>query len=133
MVRLTGSRDRLGFALCLSTGTATTATATAAPPIDPPVHPGRWVMVAMALTSADTSLPLTALFAVLLAFWTTAREVAADAWHIELSPTQDRQGQIVVVNLWRYRMAMVAAGSGGLPATPRCRRCCAWAGRPARR
>jgi len=71
-------------------------------------------MVAMALTSADTSLPLTALFATLLAFWTTTLEVAADAWRIELYPTKDQQGPIVAANLWGYRTAMVAAGSGAL-------------------
>lgn len=71
-------------------------------------------MVAMAATSGDASLPLTALFAVLLAFWTTTLEVAADAWRIELYPTQDEQGPIVAANLWGYRSAMVAAGSGAL-------------------
>lgn len=71
-------------------------------------------MVAMAWTSDDASLPLTALFAVLLAFWTTTLEVAADAWRIELFPTQDQQGPIVAANLWGYRTAMVAAGSGAL-------------------
>jgi MFS transporter, PAT family, beta-lactamase induction signal transducer AmpG len=69
---------------------------------------------AMAFTAADTSLPLTALFAVLLAFWTTTLEIAADAWRIELYPTQDQQGPIVAANLWGYRGAMVAAGSGAL-------------------
>ena len=71
-------------------------------------------MVAMAATSADASLPVTALFAVLLAFWTTTLEVAADAWRIELYPSQDQQGPIVAANLWGYRSAMVAAGSGAL-------------------
>jgi PAT family beta-lactamase induction signal transducer AmpG len=71
-------------------------------------------MVAMAFTSADASLPLTALFATLLAFWTTTLEVAADAWRIELYPTKDQQGPIVAANLWGYRTAMVAAGSGAL-------------------
>ncbi|KQN91989.1 permease [Sphingomonas sp. Leaf67] len=71
-------------------------------------------MAAMAWTSDDASLPLTALFAVLLAFWTTTLEVAADAWRIELFPTQDQQGPIVAANLWGYRSAMVAAGSGAL-------------------
>lgn len=71
-------------------------------------------MAAMAATSDDASLPLTALFAVLLAFWTTTLEVAADAWRIELFPTQDQQGPIVAANLWGYRTAMVAAGSGAL-------------------
>ncbi|WP_235364621.1 permease [Sphingomonas sp. ERG5] len=71
-------------------------------------------MAAMAFTAADKSLAVTALFAVLLAFWTTTLEVAADAWRIELAPTQDEQGPIVAANLWGYRTAMVAAGSGAL-------------------
>lgn len=71
-------------------------------------------MLAMALTADDASLPLTALFATLLAFWTTTLEIAADAWRIELYPTQDQQGPIVAANLWGYRSAMVAAGSGAL-------------------
>ncbi|MBC9033095.1 permease [Sphingomonas sp. JC676] len=70
--------------------------------------------VAMAFTSADTNLPLTALFAVLLAFWTTTLEVAADAWRIELAPTAEQQGPMVAANLWGYRSAMVAAGSGAI-------------------
>ncbi len=71
-------------------------------------------MVAMAFTSGDLSLPLTALFAVLLAFWTTTLEVSADAWRIELAPTPAEQGPLVAANLWGYRSAMVAAGSGAL-------------------
>ena len=71
-------------------------------------------MVAMAVTAADASLAVTALFAVLLAFWTTTLEVAADAWRIELAPTQAEQGPIAAANLWGYRTAMVAAGSGAL-------------------
>ena len=63
----------------------------------------------MALTSSDTNLELTALFAVLLAFWTTTLEVAADGWRIELAPTALEQGPIVAANLWGYRSAMVAA------------------------
>lgn len=71
-------------------------------------------MGAMAATSGDSNLGVTALFAVLLAFWTTTLEVAADAWRIELYPTQQQQGPIVTANLWGYRTAMVAAGSGAL-------------------
>jgi PAT family beta-lactamase induction signal transducer AmpG len=71
-------------------------------------------LVAMALTAADANLAVTALFALLLAFWTTTLEVASDAWRIELAPTQDSQGPIVAANLWGYRSAMVAAGSGAL-------------------
>ncbi|MDV3458916.1 permease [Sphingomonas sp. HF-S4] len=71
-------------------------------------------MVAMAAFSDDASLPLTALFAVLLAFWTTTLEVAADAWRIELAPTPEEQGPVAASNLWGYRTAMVAAGSGAL-------------------
>lgn len=69
-------------------------------------------MVGMAATADDASLPLTALFAVTLAFWTTTLEVAADGWRIELAPTQVEQGPVVAANLWGYRSAMVAAGSG---------------------
>lgn len=71
-------------------------------------------MVAMAFTASDASLPLTALFAVLLAFWTTTLEVSADAWRIELAPTPETQGPLAAANLWGYRSAMVAAGSGAL-------------------
>jgi PAT family beta-lactamase induction signal transducer AmpG len=71
-------------------------------------------MVTMGLTASDDNLWITALFAVLLAFWTTTLEVAADAWRIELAPTQEEQGPIAAANLWGYRTAMVAAGSGAL-------------------
>jgi PAT family beta-lactamase induction signal transducer AmpG len=71
-------------------------------------------MAAMALTSSDRNLGITALFAVLLAFWTTTLEVAADAWRIELGPTQEEQAPLAAANLWGYRTAMVAAGSGAL-------------------
>jgi len=71
-------------------------------------------MLAMAFTSSDSSLAITALFAVLLAFWTTTLEVAADAWRIELGPTPELQGPLAAANLWGYRTAMVAAGSGAL-------------------
>jgi PAT family beta-lactamase induction signal transducer AmpG len=69
-------------------------------------------MVAMAFTSNDRNLPVTALFAVLLAFWSTTLEVASDGWRIELAPTQAEQGPMVTANLWGYRSAMVVAGSG---------------------
>lgn len=71
-------------------------------------------MVGMAFTSDDRNLPVTALFAVCLAFWTTTLEIAADGWRIELAPTQASQGPIVAANLWGYRSAMVAAGSGAV-------------------
>ncbi len=71
-------------------------------------------MAAMAATAGAANLAITALFAVLLAFWTTTLEVAVDAWRIELYPTQEEQGPIVAANLWGYRSAMVAAGSGAL-------------------
>ncbi len=71
-------------------------------------------MLGMAFTSSDASLPLTALFAVALAFWTTTLEIAADGWRIELAPTQAEQAPVVAANLWGYRSAMVAAGSGAV-------------------
>jgi PAT family beta-lactamase induction signal transducer AmpG len=71
-------------------------------------------LIAMAAMSSDASLPLTALLAVSLAFWTTTLEVAADAWRIELAPTRELQAPLAAANLWGYRTAMVAAGSGAL-------------------
>src|SRR3712207_1964466 len=71
-------------------------------------------MAVLGLFSSDANLGVTALFAVLLAFWTTTLEVAADAWRIELAPTKEEQGPLAAANLWGYRTAMVAAGSGAL-------------------
>jgi len=71
-------------------------------------------MVAMAFTSADTNLPLVALFAVLLAFWTTTLEVAADAWRIELAPTAEEQAPLTAANLWGYRTAMAVSSLAAL-------------------
>ncbi len=71
-------------------------------------------MVAMGLTSSDENLGITALFALLLAFWTTTLEIAADAWRIELAPTQEEQGPIAAAYVWGYRTALAAAGSGAL-------------------
>lgn len=71
-------------------------------------------MVAMAFTSADTDLPVVALFATLLAFWTTTLEVSADAWRIELAPTAEQQGPLTAANLWGYRSAMALSSLVGL-------------------
>lgn len=71
-------------------------------------------LIAMAFTASDASLAVTALFAVLLAFWTTTLEVASDAWRIELAPTQEAQAPLATAVLWGYRTAMVAAGSGAV-------------------
>lgn len=71
-------------------------------------------LIGMALTSDDASLPLTALLATLLAFWTTTLEVASDAWRIILYPSKEDQGPVVAATVWGYRTAMVAAGSGAL-------------------
>ncbi|MGN6818567.1 MAG: permease [Sphingomonas sp.] len=83
-----------------------------------------WIMVAqlgiflstvgMAFTSTDASLPLTALFALLLAFWTSTLEIAADGWRVELAPTAEEQGPLVAVNQWGYRASMVAASGGAI-------------------
>jgi PAT family beta-lactamase induction signal transducer AmpG len=71
-------------------------------------------MMAMAFTSADTNLPVVALFAVLLAFWTTTLEISADAWRIELAPTAEEQGPLTAANLWGYRTAMAASSLAAL-------------------
>ncbi len=68
-------------------------------------------LAGMAWTSPDTDLPFTALWAVLLAFWTTTLEAAADGWRVELAPTAAAQAPLASAALWGYRSAMVAAGS----------------------
>ena len=83
-----------------------------------------WIMVSqlgiflstigMAFTASDKSLPLTALFALLLAFWTSTLEIAADGWRVELAPTAEEQGPLVAVNQWGYRISMVVAGGGAI-------------------
>jgi len=70
--------------------------------------------LALAIDAGDASVARTALWAVLLAFWTTTLEVSADAWRIEQAPTEAEQGPMVAANVWGYRTAMVAAGSGAL-------------------
>lgn len=71
-------------------------------------------MAGMGFSSPDASLPLTALCAVCLAFWTSTLEIAADGWRIELAPAQAEQAPLVAAYLWGYRGAMVAAGSGAV-------------------
>jgi len=83
-----------------------------------------WIMVSqlgiflstigMAFTASDRSLQLTALFALLLAFWTSTLEIAADGWRVELAPTAEEQGPLVAVNQWGYRISMVVAGGGAI-------------------
>ncbi|MBX7199138.1 MAG: hypothetical protein K1X51_07140 [Rhodospirillaceae bacterium] len=59
----------------------------------------------------DDDLGFTALWAVLLAFWCTTLEAAADGWRVELAPTAEAQAPLASAALWGYRSAMVAAGS----------------------
>lgn len=68
-------------------------------------------LAGMAWAAPDGDLPFTALWAVLLAFWTTTLEAAADGWRVELAPTAEAQAPLASAALWGYRSAMVAAGS----------------------
>ena len=69
--------------------------------------------IGMAFTASDTNLPMTALFAVLLAFWTSTLEIAADGWRVELAPNAEEQGPLVAANQWGYRASMVIASEIG--------------------
>ncbi|WP_315762545.1 permease [Sphingomonas sp. Y38-1Y] len=71
-------------------------------------------IVGLALTDPARSLAATALWALVLAFWTTMLEIAVDGWRIGLAPDAATQGPLVAANIWGYRSAMVAAGSGVL-------------------
>lgn len=98
--------------------------------------------VAMALTSSDANLQVTALSAVLLAFWTTTLEVAADAcvgsswrsppssrgrWWRELGLSQRdgrcRQRQIYIARMsdWTTAYLVIAAAAFlPFPSSPAC-------------
>ena len=71
-------------------------------------------LVGLGWAAPDNNLAFTALWAVLLAFWTTTLEAAADGWRVELAPSAESQGPLVSAALWGYRCAMVAAGSGAV-------------------
>ena len=68
-------------------------------------------LAGMGWAAPDDDLGFTALWAVLLAFWTTTLEAAADGWRVELAPTAEAQAPLASAALWGYRSAMVAAGS----------------------
>lgn len=68
-------------------------------------------LAGLAWAAPDNALGFTALWAVLLAFWTTTLEAAADGWRVELAPTAEAQAPLASAALWGYRSAMVAAGS----------------------
>jgi PAT family beta-lactamase induction signal transducer AmpG len=71
-------------------------------------------LAGMAWAAPDDNLGATALWAVLLAFWTTTLEAAADGWRVELAPSAESQAPLASAALWGYRSAMVAAGSGAV-------------------
>ena len=71
-------------------------------------------LAGMAWAAPDDNLFATALWSVLLAFWTTTLEAAADGWRVQLAPSAESQAPLTSAALWGYRCAMVAAGSGAV-------------------
>ncbi len=71
-------------------------------------------LVGLAFADPDQNLPLTALWALQLAFWATTLEAAADGWRCEVAHDAKGQAPLVSAVLWGYRSAMVAAGSAAV-------------------
>ncbi len=71
-------------------------------------------LVGLGFADPDVNLPLTALWALQLAFWATTLEAAADGWRCELAHDAASQAPLVSATLWGYRSAMVAAGSAAV-------------------
>lgn len=71
-------------------------------------------LVGLGLADPDDNLPLTALWALQLAFWATTLEAAADGWRCELAHDVRAQAPLASAALWGYRSAMVAAGSAAV-------------------
>ncbi len=71
-------------------------------------------LVGLAFADPDRNLPLTALWALQLAFWATTLEAAADGWRCEVAHDATSQAPLVSAVLWGYRSAMVAAGGAAV-------------------
>ncbi|MEZ0172462.1 MFS transporter [Microvirga sp. TS319] len=70
-------------------------------------------LIGMALTGPTTSLPLTIVCAVLIAFFSATQDVVIDGWRIDAAPTE-RQGMMAASLQLGYRLALLCAGAGAL-------------------
>jgi len=70
-------------------------------------------LIGMALTGPTTSLPLTIVSAVMIAFFSATQDVVIDGWRIDAAPTE-RQGMMAASLQLGYRLALLCAGAGAL-------------------
>jgi len=70
-------------------------------------------LIGMAATGPQTSLPLTIVSAVLIAFFSATQDVVIDGWRIDAAPTE-RQGMMAASLQLGYRLALICAGAGAL-------------------
>ncbi|WP_262298507.1 AmpG family muropeptide MFS transporter [Microvirga sesbaniae] len=70
-------------------------------------------LIGMASTNPQAGLPLTIIFAVLVAFASATQDVVIDGWRIDAAPTE-RQGMMAAALLLGYRLALITAGAGAL-------------------
>lgn len=70
-------------------------------------------LIGMALTGPTTSLPLTIVSAVMIAFFSATQDVVIDGWRIDAAPTE-RQGMMAASLQLGYRLALICAGAGAL-------------------
>jgi PAT family beta-lactamase induction signal transducer AmpG len=70
-------------------------------------------LVGIAISSPQTSLPLTIASALLVAFASATQDVVVDGWRIDVAPTE-RQGMMAASYQLGYRLALICAGAGAL-------------------
>jgi PAT family beta-lactamase induction signal transducer AmpG len=70
-------------------------------------------LVGIALSTPQTSLPLTITSALLVAFASATQDVVVDGWRIDVASTE-RQGMMAASYQLGYRLALICAGAGAL-------------------
>jgi PAT family beta-lactamase induction signal transducer AmpG len=70
-------------------------------------------LVGVAVSSPQTSLPLTIASALLVAFASATQDVVVDGWRIDVASTE-RQGMMAASYQLGYRLALICAGAGAL-------------------
>ncbi|MDF2687176.1 MAG: AmpG family muropeptide transporter [Microvirga sp.] len=70
-------------------------------------------IVGIAVSDPQTSLPLTIVSALLVAFASATQDVVVDGWRIDVASTE-RQGMMAASYQLGYRLALICAGAGAL-------------------
>ena len=70
-------------------------------------------IVGIAVSDPQTSLPLTIVSALLVAFASATQDIVVDGWRIDVASTE-RQGMMAASYQLGYRLALICAGAGAL-------------------